>query len=64
MIRTRPNLITDVQTTVATSPDENKLPVIQAALKERDLLPTEHLVDAGYTDAGVLAEANTPTVSR
>lgn len=53
--RTRPNLITDVLTTVATSPDENKLPVIQAALKQRNLLPSEHLVDAGYTDAGVLA---------
>jgi transposase len=54
--RARPNLITDVQTRVATSADENKLPVIEAALKERNLLPAEHLVDAGYTDAGVLAE--------
>jgi transposase len=53
--RTRPNLITDVLTTVATSPDENKLPVVLEALKERGLLPAEHLVDAGYTDAGVLA---------
>ena len=50
-----PNLITDVLTTAATSPDENKLPVVLEALKERDLLPAEHLVDAGYTDAGVLA---------
>lgn len=53
--RSRPYLITDVLTTQATSPDENKLPVIQAALKERNLLPKEHLVDAGYTDAGVRA---------
>ena len=52
-----PNLITDVQTTVATSPDENKVPVILAALQGRDLLPKEHFVDAGYTDAGVLAES-------
>jgi transposase len=50
-----PSLITDVQTTVATAPDENKLPVIQEALAQRQLLPREHLVDAGYTDAGVLA---------
>jgi len=45
----RANLITDVLTTEATSPDENKLPVIEEALKQRNLLPSEHLVDAGYT---------------
>ena len=50
-----PNLITDVLTTVATSPDENKLPVVMAALQKRELLPKEHFADAGYTDAGVLA---------
>ena len=55
--RARPNLITDVLTTVGTSPDENKLPLIQASLKARELLPSEHFVDAGYTDAGVLAES-------
>jgi transposase len=54
----RPNLITDVLTTEATSPDENKLPVIQEALNQRDLLPSEQLVDAGYTDAGVLATSH------
>ena len=42
-----PNLITDVLTTEATSPDENKLPVIQEALQERNLLPAEQLIDAG-----------------
>ena len=50
-----PNLITDVLTTVATSPDENKLPVVMEALQKRELLPKEHFADAGYTDAGVLA---------
>ena len=50
-----PNLITDVLTTVASDPDENKLPLVLERLKQRDLLPSTHFVDAGYTDAGVLA---------
>jgi transposase len=54
---TRPNLITDVLTTVATTPDSVVLPDIQAALAERDLTPTEHLVDAGYVSAANLAHS-------
>jgi transposase len=50
----RPNLLTDVQTTLATTPDTEALPTIQAALRERDLAPAEHLVDAGYVSAGTL----------
>ena len=50
----RPNLLTDVQTTLATTPDTEALPTIQAALIERDLVPAEHLVDAGYVSAGTL----------
>lgn len=48
---TRPNLITDVLTTVATTPDSVVLGDIQAALAERDLTPAEHLVDSGYVSA-------------
>jgi transposase len=53
----RPNLIVHVETTPATTPDDNMLPVIHESLKERDLLPSEHLVDKGYTDAAVLVES-------
>jgi transposase len=46
-----PHLITDVQTTVATTPDHRATAPVQAALAERGVLPREHLVDAGYVDA-------------
>ena len=54
---TRPNLITDVLTTVATTPDSVVLPAIQAALAERDLTPQEHLVDPGYVSGANLANS-------
>jgi hypothetical protein len=54
-----PNLITHVATTVATVPDTELLDPIHAHLAERDLLPTTHLVDAGYVDAGILVTAAT-----
>ena len=47
----RPHLITDVQTTVATTADVTMLPQIQEDLAWRDRLPAEHLVDSGYVDA-------------
>jgi transposase len=53
----RPHLITDVQTTPSTTRDEEQLLVTLGALAPRHLLPREHLVDAGYTDARVLAES-------
>src|SRR5215469_4518180 len=53
----RPRLIVNVETTPATTPDDNMLPVIHESLKGRDLLPSEHLVDKGYTDAAVLVES-------
>ena len=46
-----PHLITQVETTPATTPDDNMLETIHAALAERALLPRDHLVDCGYTDA-------------
>ena len=55
----QPNLITCVQTTDATVPDTELLDPIHTHLAERDLLPAEHLVDAGYVDAGILVSAAT-----
>jgi transposase len=54
-----PNLITNVETTDATVPDTELLDPIHAHLAERDLLPAEHLVDAGYVDAGIDVPAAT-----
>jgi transposase len=45
-----PHLITHVETTPATTPDEMALEPIHAALHERELLPADHLVDNGYID--------------
>src|SRR5215468_9226340 len=46
-----PHVITHVETTPATTPDDNMLETIHAALAEQALLPRDHLVDCGYTDA-------------
>ena len=50
-----PHLITDVETTPATTPDREQLPLIHRALARKGLLPREHLVDAGYPDGEILA---------
>ncbi len=52
-----PHLITHVETTVATTPDCEVLPSVHQALARKSLLPREHLVDAGYPDAAILAES-------
>lgn len=52
-----PNIITHVETTAATATDEAALAPIHAALAERELLPAEHLVDAGYMDSARLVES-------
>jgi transposase len=49
-----PRLITNVETTPATTPDDNMIEVVHRSLHCRNLLPSEHLVDKGYTDAKVL----------
>jgi len=49
-----PRLITNVESTPATTPDDNMIEVVHRALERRNLLPSEHLVDKGYTDAKVL----------
>jgi transposase len=52
-----PHIITDVETTPATTSDFDMTPVIQAQLAERDLLPSEHIVDAGYVTADHLVSS-------
>lgn len=49
-----PRLITNIETTPATTPDDNMVEVVHRSLKSRNLLPSKHLVDKGYTDAKVL----------
>ncbi len=43
-----PHLVTDVQTTPATTSDFEMIPRIQAMLAQHETLPREHFVDAGY----------------
>ena len=50
----RPHLITHVETTPATTPDFSLPTTIHRALAEKDLLPQEHLLDAGYVDADLI----------
>src|SRR5512135_1598635 len=51
------HLIVNVETTPATTPDDNMIKGIPESLERRDLLPGEHLVDKGDTDAHVLVES-------
>jgi len=46
-----PHLITHVETTTAAVPDDQVLESVHQALAQREVLPSVHLVDAGYTDA-------------
>ncbi len=52
-----PRMIVNVETTVATTPDDNMIAVIHESLAKRDLLPSEHLVDKSYTDSQMLVES-------
>jgi transposase len=52
-----PHLITNVETTPATTPDDNMLEQVHESLQKRDLLPAEHWVDKGYTDAKTLVDS-------
>jgi transposase len=54
-----PHIITHVATTVGTSPDDTMTATIHADLAAKQLLPAEHLVDAGYTNAQVLVSSRT-----
>jgi transposase len=53
-----PHLITHVETTPATEPDCQTLPKIHTALAEKQLLPAEHLIDAGYVDIHNVVESH------
>ncbi|MFC8536414.1 IS1182 family transposase [Streptomyces sp. NPDC057249] len=52
-----PNLITHVLTTDATVPDIKATETVHDALADQDLLPGEHLLDAGYVDGRRLVTA-------
>ncbi|NET54711.1 MAG: IS1182 family transposase [Symploca sp. SIO2E6] len=53
-----PNLITHVETTLATTPDGEVTSTIHQKLADKNLLPKEHVVDAAYVDAYELVESN------
>ncbi len=53
-----PNLITNVETTPATTPDAEMTSTIHQKLADKNLLPDEHLVDAAYVDAYQLVESH------
>jgi transposase len=52
-------VITHVLTTLATTPDDAVTATIHQDLATQDLLPREHLVDSGYTDADLLVTSRT-----
>ena len=52
-----PRLITHAETTLATTPDDMTTAAIHDGLAARDVLPGEHLVDTGYTNAEVLVSS-------
>lgn len=52
-----PHLITNVETTVATTTDIEMRPLIEEALIRKNLAPKDHLVDSGYTDVETISKA-------
>jgi transposase len=52
-----PRLMVKVETTPATTPDDQMAAVVPQSLRGRTLLPREHLVDQGYTDAQMLVDS-------
>jgi transposase len=54
-----PRLITHVATDIGPIPDREALPVIHSALDQKELLPEQHIVDAGYVDAELLVASQT-----
>lgn len=53
-----PNLITNVETTPATTADVELTGLIHQALADRELLPAEHLVDTAYVSVGHLLDSH------
>ena len=54
-----PQLITHVETTKAGINDDRVLPTIHKSLATRNLLPGQHIVDAGYVNAENLVQSQT-----
>ncbi len=54
-----PDLITNVETTPGSSSDQAMLAPIHDHLASNEVLPGEHLVDAGYVDAGGVVDSQT-----
>jgi transposase len=52
------HVITQVTTTLATQTDMAALETVHATLAQQELLPDEHLLDAGYVDAEALVTAH------
>jgi transposase len=52
----QPHLITHVETTSATTQDEQVTGTIHQALEAKSLLPKEHLMDRGYVDTQALSD--------
>ena len=52
-----PHVITNVETTLTTTPDDHMLTVVHQSLAKNELLPSEHLVDMGYTGCRMLVES-------
>lgn len=52
-----PNLITNVETTPATTFDGTMTPIIHHNLEEKAMLPKLHLADNGYVDADLLVKS-------
>lgn len=55
----QPHLITQVETTIASTTDVEVTAVVQAGLAEKALLPTTHLVDTGYLAGKLLVSSQT-----
>jgi transposase len=53
----QPRVITHVETTPATTQDEQVIETIHAVLAAKDLLPQEHLLDRGDVDTNVLIDS-------
>jgi len=51
-----PNLITNVETTPATTQDVQMTDPIHQALEAKNLLPKEHLLDRGYVNTDILID--------
>jgi transposase len=52
-----PHIITNVETSVATEPDVSITERVHQSLESKQLLPADHLVDAGFIDGELLVQA-------